>query len=292
MVAFSGVVVDDVEDHLDARAVQRLHHRTEFRDLLPARAGGVAWVGREEAEGVVAPIVDETSFVQVAVGDEVVHGQELDRGDPEIDQVLQHGAGREAEVGPTQRLRNPWVPRRHALHVAFVDDGPTPRRARRPIVSPSARWIDDDRSGHARRAVRLAHGEVSLFGTDLIAEDRVVRTDLAGDAARVWIDDQLVGVEAVAALGLPGPVHAVSVELTGAQLWKVAVPYGVGAFAQRHALLAPRIVEQAQIDGSRVFGEEGEVDAFAIPGRSQGRRADRARPASVHAPATRHSFSR
>ena len=36
VVALGGVVVDHVEDHLDARAVQRLHHRLEFRHL---RAG-------------------------------------------------------------------------------------------------------------------------------------------------------------------------------------------------------------------------------------------------------------
>ena len=36
LVAFAGVVVDHVEDHLDAGAVQALHHGLELADLLPA----------------------------------------------------------------------------------------------------------------------------------------------------------------------------------------------------------------------------------------------------------------
>ena len=38
VVALGGVVVDDVEDHLDAGAVQRLHHPLELADLLAGRA--------------------------------------------------------------------------------------------------------------------------------------------------------------------------------------------------------------------------------------------------------------
>ena len=37
VVALGGVVVDDVEDHLDAGAVQRLDHPLELAHLLAAR---------------------------------------------------------------------------------------------------------------------------------------------------------------------------------------------------------------------------------------------------------------
>jgi hypothetical protein len=58
VVALGGVVVDDVEDHLDAGLVQRLDHRLELQHLLPAGAvGGVPVVRGEEADGVVAPVV-------------------------------------------------------------------------------------------------------------------------------------------------------------------------------------------------------------------------------------------
>ena len=39
VVALGGVVVDDVEDHLDAGLVQRPHHRLELGDLLAVAAG-------------------------------------------------------------------------------------------------------------------------------------------------------------------------------------------------------------------------------------------------------------
>ena len=58
VVALGGVVVDDVEDHLDARLVQRADHRLELLHLLAdARARCVLVVRGEEADRVVAPVV-------------------------------------------------------------------------------------------------------------------------------------------------------------------------------------------------------------------------------------------
>ena len=56
--ALGGVVVDDVEDDLEARRVERFDHGLELVDLLPARPGRrVLGVGREVADGVVTPVV-------------------------------------------------------------------------------------------------------------------------------------------------------------------------------------------------------------------------------------------
>jgi hypothetical protein len=58
VVALGGVVVDDVEDHLDVGLVQRLDHRLELGTCSPAGAvGGIPVVRGEEADGVVAPVV-------------------------------------------------------------------------------------------------------------------------------------------------------------------------------------------------------------------------------------------
>ena len=58
VVALGGVVVDDVEDHLDPGAVQRLDHPLELAHLLAAAAGGgVLGVRREVADRAVAPVV-------------------------------------------------------------------------------------------------------------------------------------------------------------------------------------------------------------------------------------------
>jgi len=78
------VVVDDVEDHLDAGAVERLHQVLELvHDLVRPVARGVLRVRREEADGVVAPVVAQTALEQVGVVDEGVDRHQLDRCDSE-----------------------------------------------------------------------------------------------------------------------------------------------------------------------------------------------------------------
>ena len=54
LVALGGVVVDDVEDDLDAGGVQAAHGDAH---LVDRAVGEVARLGREEAERVVAPVV-------------------------------------------------------------------------------------------------------------------------------------------------------------------------------------------------------------------------------------------
>jgi hypothetical protein len=44
---------------------------------------------------------------------------------------------------------------------------------------------------------------------------RVVPHDLAVQLARIGVEEELVGVEAVAVLGVVGPVDAVAVDLAG-----------------------------------------------------------------------------
>ncbi|CFE44155.1 Uncharacterised protein [Mycobacterium tuberculosis] len=68
VVAFSGVVVDDVEDDLDAGFVQAAHHGFElgYRAAgLPGRR--VLMVRGEESEGVVTPVVSQAEVQQPGV---------------------------------------------------------------------------------------------------------------------------------------------------------------------------------------------------------------------------------
>jgi hypothetical protein len=66
VVAFTGVVVDDVEDHLEAGSVQFAHHDLELGDLPAAGADRrVLTVGGEEPDAVVAPIVAQAAFGEV-----------------------------------------------------------------------------------------------------------------------------------------------------------------------------------------------------------------------------------
>ena len=87
VVALGGVVVDHVEDHLDAGRVQRpCTIALNSCDLLPPASPVAAYcvVRGEEADRVVAPVVAQAPVEQRAVVDELVHRHQLDRGHAEL----------------------------------------------------------------------------------------------------------------------------------------------------------------------------------------------------------------
>jgi hypothetical protein len=100
VVALGGVVVDDVEDHLEAGGVERLDHRLELADRT-ARRPVVGEVGRggEEADRVVAPVVGQPFGGKERLVDPGVDGQQLDGGDAETAQVVERGGVGETGVG-------------------------------------------------------------------------------------------------------------------------------------------------------------------------------------------------
>ena len=76
MVSLGRVVVDHVQDDLDARLVQGLHHLLELLHLLTTLSpAGIAIVGSQETNGVVTPVVAKTAFHKVGVVDELVDGR-------------------------------------------------------------------------------------------------------------------------------------------------------------------------------------------------------------------------
>ncbi len=90
--------------------------------------------------------------------------------------------------------------------------------------------------------------------------------------ARIGIEQQLVGVEAMPGLGLVGAVDAVAVELAGADIGHIAVEDLVGIFGQRDPLdlLLAVVVEQAELDLGGVGGEDREIGALAVPAAPRG----------------------
>jgi hypothetical protein len=118
-----GVVVDHVEDDLDAGGVQRPDHRPELLDLLAVVGHRrVRVVRREEPDRVVAPVVAQAPVDQVVVVDELVHRHQFERGDPEPAQVLDHGRVLDPGVRAAQFGRDVRVPPGQALDVRLVDD--------------------------------------------------------------------------------------------------------------------------------------------------------------------------
>jgi hypothetical protein len=267
VVALGGVVVDDVEDHLDARGVQGLDHRLELGDLPAGRArGAVGSVRGEVAQGVVAPVVGQAAPQQVRLADEVVHRQQLDRGDAQRHQVLDEGGVRQPGIGAAQRGRDVGVPHRGALDVHLVDDGVRPRGAQQRVALPGERVVDDHPARHEGPGVGGVGGGGVVVG---VGEQRPVQDQLAVHRPRVGVQQELRRVEPGAGGGVVRAVHPVAVALTGPHPRQPAVPHLVGGLLQALAVLGPVGVEQAQVHAGRAGRPQREVRAGAVPVRAQ-----------------------
>ena len=274
------VVEDDVEQHLDARRVQRPHHRLELDDRAAgARIRRVFRVRREEPQRVVAPVVPQPELDQALVVHEVVHRQQLHGRHPEPDQVLHRRRMRQPRVGPPQRLRYPGMPRREALHVQLVDHGLAHRPPRRAIVPPVEAPRAHDRPRDEARAVE----PVPL---PLVVEQLHRRSplDLPLDRARVRIDEQLRRIAQHPPLRLERPMDPEPVPLPDPTPGEEAMPDPPFPPAQPVPRLEPLLVEQTQLHPFRHQGEHGEPNPTL-----DGRRAQRIHPTRrqhVHAAGT------
>ena len=101
------------------------------RQIFPGRG--------EEADGVVAPIVGEPLFLKEPVVDEGLHRQQLDRGHPELDQMVDHDGMGEPGEGSPRRISIPGMTHRHALDMRLVDDRIGPSRGRARLAPPGER---------------------------------------------------------------------------------------------------------------------------------------------------------
>ena len=239
LVALGGVVVDHVEDDLDAGRVQGLDHRLELGHLLPAAAGGGVGVVRgEEADGVVAPVVRQAALDQVRVLDELVHRHELDRGDPEPFEIVDDGRVADGGVGAADLLRHARVRLGEALDVRLVDDGVVVGQIRGAVVAPV-----EGRVGHhgQHRVAEAVHGVVRLVVVvEAVAEQGLVAVDLAVDRLGVRVKQQLGRIAPVPLIGLVGPVDPEAVALAGTDSRQVAVPHEAVHLGQVDALLRRR----------------------------------------------------
>ncbi len=251
--------------------MQALDHRLELAERARRR---VAHLGREEADRVVAPVVAQAELDQALVVDERVHRQQLDRGDAEALQVIDHRRAGESRVRAAQLLRNVGMQLRQPLDVRLVDHRVLPAAMRGGRSSPQVKAESTTRLfGHAARVVARVERQVLAPAADAIAEMRVGPAQRTLDHACVRIEQQLVRVEAMAALGRVRAVHAIAVEQAGPRFGQVAVPDEVGALRHVDPLdLAPALrVEQAKLDALGVLGIQREVDAGAVPGRAERR---------------------
>ena len=144
VVALGRVVVDDVQDDLDAGLVEGLDHGLELLDLLPlGSVGGVGVVRGEEPDRVVAPVVRQPLLLKVGVIDELVDRHELDGRDTQVLEVVDDGGLSQTCVGAPQFLGNHRVQLGHALDMGLVDDRLVVLVTRGTVMTPVEVGGDD-----------------------------------------------------------------------------------------------------------------------------------------------------
>jgi hypothetical protein len=276
LIALAGVVVDDIEDDLEPGPVQGAHHGLELAHLLSEPAGGIAHMGRQEGDGVVAPVVGQSLIDQMAVGHEVVHRHQLHRGHPEAEQMIDDRVRGQAEVGPAQVLGYARVLRRHAPYVCLVNHRLVPRCVGGPVVLPGEGRVDHETLRHGAGRIPRVERKVFLPVADPVAEELVAPANGTAHRLGVRIDEQLAVVEPVPAGGLVGAVHPVAVQRAGPHVGEVRVPDVVRPLGHgdgRRRLAGRGLVEETELHCGGVLGEEGEVDPLTVPGGSQRVRA-------------------
>ena len=203
---------------------------------------------------------------------------------------------RQAGVRPALLLRHVGVQLGEALDVRLVDEGLVVGDGGAAVALPVEERVDDHAVGHVRRGVVVVAG---VLVAEVVGEERLVPVDLAGRGLGVGVEEQLVGVAALALVGVPRAVDAVAVALAGLHGRDVAVPdvgVDLGDLEPRLGEGAEVVgvgVEQAQLDALGDLAEQGEVRAGAVEGGTQG--VGSAGPGLGHAlklPATRRKSRR
>src|SRR5258708_11736385 len=276
MVALGGVIVDDVEHQLDAGIVQPWYRGGEGGERVILR---VALFRREIRQRVVTPVVRQLPFDQYPVVDEAVDRQQLDAGDAKGLEMLDHGRRRQAAIRAAQVWRHVFAFLRQALDVRFIDDGVFPGYVRAHFAAaPVEALVDDDGLRHAAGVVASVEREVLARAAGAIGKMRVAPYQPSGKPPGVGVEQQLVGVEAVAVLGLIRSMNAIAIKLPGRNVVQITVPDVFGALGQFDAFefAAALRVEQAKLDLLRVGGEQCKIGSPAVPacteacGRSRG----------------------
>ncbi len=200
-----------------------------------------------------------------------MHGQDLDGGHAERADVVDDLLDGEAAKGAAERLGDERVALGEPFGVQLVENRPLPGHAWALVAAPGEGGVDDAALGHEFRRAGLVVGQVPVAVAERVAVESRAPLDGADVGFGVRVEQQLVGVEAVTVGRVVGSVHAVGVDGAGAGVGEVTVPDLVGVFRQIEALdlLAALVVEDAELDPRRVGGEEGEVDAQAVPGGTE-----------------------
>jgi len=149
--------------------------------------------------------------------------------------------------------------------MGFVDQSFSPWATDGIVARPVEGRVLHHALDHERRGIATVESKV-VAGRKIVTPKRIVPLQRTGDLARIRVQQQLVGVEAMALLRLVGAVGAIAVELPGLHIRHVAGEdraFPAGHFQPRQFLRAVRR-EQAQFHGLGILGKDREMGP--VPG--------------------------
>ena len=125
---------------------------------------------------------------------------------------------------------------------------------------------------HGGRAVQVAEAQVLVLARRIVSQLGVGHEQRAIQSLGVGIQQQLVGIEAMAGFGRIGARGTQGVTAAGPEVGKIAMPDSAALLREREAPgLAARFVEKAEVDLAGLLREDGQVGSLAVPGDAQRR---------------------
>ncbi len=132
--------------------------------------------------------------------------------------------------------------------MSLIDDGVFPGNVGAHFAAaPIEGFVDHDGFWHAAGIVAPVERKILARASGAIGEMRIAPYQPSGQPPGIGIEQQLVGVEAVAVFGLIGAVNTIAIELSGRNVVQITVPDIFGALRQFDAFefAAALAVEQA-----------------------------------------------
>ena len=198
---------------------------------------GVLVVRRQIADRVVAPVVAEPEVREPPVVDELVDGQQLDRGHAEPFQVRRGRPGRQGRRSvPRSSGVIAGVGGGQALDVSLVDHRLVPGRAERAVVPQSKKGLMTIERG-TKGALSASCGRLGVVADGGRRPPGPSRPPL--DRLGVGIEEELRRVAALPRARSPRPVDPEAVALTGPDPGDVAVPAEGGHLGESTRCSAP-----------------------------------------------------
>src|SRR4051794_6061070 len=111
-----------------------------------------------------------------------------------------------------------------SLDVGLIDDRVFPRDRWSAVLPPRECRVNDDALGHSARVVPSIKRQVGACAAGAISEMGIAPDEAPRELFGIGVDEELVRVEAVSALGLVAAVNPIPIELSRRYIVQIAVP--------------------------------------------------------------------